>query len=77
MKLGFASTEYKLHVCPGDDRRCLGPISTTNLTLEIHKLLHRTIHMRTRLSFEHITQQLPYLVRDIIWVIKRTKKTLV
>jgi hypothetical protein len=63
-----------------NNRQRLGPKSITTLTLEIRKLLYRTIDMGACLSFEHIAQQLPELVResrDIIWVIKRTKDALV
>jgi hypothetical protein len=40
------------------------------LHLVICKVLHRTADMGACLSFEHITQQLPELIRDIFWVIK-------
>ena len=61
---------------PGDgrDRLRLGPISTYNLTLEIHKFLHRNIDMVACPPFQHITQQRPDLVRDITWAIERTKE---
>jgi hypothetical protein len=35
------------------------------LRLVIRNLLHRTADMGACLSFEHITQQLPQLIRDI------------
>lgn len=44
---------------------------------QICKLLHRTTDMGACLSFEHITEQLPEPVSDIIWVIKRMKDALV
>ena len=62
----------------GDERHerlRLGPTFTTNLALEIRKLLHRIIDTRVavqyvgHLYFEYITQQFPDLVRDIIWVV--------
>jgi hypothetical protein len=47
------------------------------LPLVICKLLHSTADMGACLSFEHTTQQLPELIRDIFWVIKSAKETLV